>query len=93
MFNKRPGVRAIGVGEVSRWIMSKAILFVLKGTSRKLLVLATFVSQIAGIEAAIHSVREMFESEATEAMLLIDTRNAFNSEYRFSLISQKNEIR
>ena len=35
--------------------------------------------QIAGIEAAIHFMRDSFHSESTEAVLLVDASNAFNS--------------
>ena len=35
--------------------------------------------QIAGIEAAIYFMRESFSSESTEAVLLVDASNAFNS--------------
>ena len=55
--DKNPGVRPIGVCEVTRRIISKAILFVIKGDiqdsagSRQLC-----GGQIAGIEAAVHSV-------------------------------------
>ena len=35
-----------------------------------------------GCEAAIHSMREMFEDEENEAALLIDATNAFNAANR-----------
>ena len=35
--------------------------------------------QIAGVEAAVHAVRSSFLREDTEAVLLIDASNAFNS--------------
>ena len=34
---------------------------------------------IAGIEAAVHAVRSTFKEEGTEAVLLVDASNAFNS--------------
>ena len=37
------------------------------------------VGQIGGVEAVIHSVRELFDSDETEAVLLVDAQNAFNS--------------
>ena len=78
--DKNPGVRPIGVCEVARRIISKAILFVIKGDiqdaagSRQLC-----GGQIAGIEAAVHSVRKLFDNDTTEAILLVDANNAFNS--------------
>lgn len=35
--------------------------------------------QVAGIEAAVHSVRSLFTKESTEALLLVDASNAFNN--------------
>ena len=37
------------------------------------------VGQISGIEAAVHAVKTIFNSSDTEAVLLVDTTNAFNS--------------
>ena len=37
------------------------------------------VGQIGGVEAVIHSVRELFDSDEKEAVLLVDAQNAFNS--------------
>ena len=62
--DKNPGVRPIGACEVTRRIISKAILSVIKGDiqdsagSRQLC-----GGQIAGIEAAVHSVRKLFEND------------------------------
>ena len=35
--------------------------------------------QISGIETAVHAVRTLFKKEETEALLLVDASNAFNS--------------
>ena len=35
--------------------------------------------QISGIEAAVHAVRTAFDSSDTEAVLMVDATNAFNS--------------
>jgi len=35
--------------------------------------------QVAGIEAAIHAMRETFSDSDNEAVLLVDASNAFNS--------------
>ena len=35
--------------------------------------------QVSGVEASIHAVRKMFDCEETEAVLVVDASNAFNS--------------
>ena len=35
--------------------------------------------QLAGIEVAVHAVRSIFSNAETEAILLVDASNAFNS--------------
>ena len=45
----------------------------------KILFVQTCASHGAGAEAAIHGMRELFEEEEAEAVLLIDASNAFNS--------------
>ena len=35
--------------------------------------------QISGIDAAVHAVRALFQSDENEAVLLVDASNAFNS--------------
>ena len=78
--DKSPGVRPVGIGETSRRIVSKAILLVLRqdvidcaGS------LQLCAGQDSGCEAAVHAVRQMFEDDNTEALLLVDADNAFNS--------------
>ena len=63
-----------------RRIMAKAVLQIVKGdiqdtTGTKQLC----TGQIAGVEIATHAAHYSFEHEDTEAVLLIDARNAFNS--------------
>lgn len=61
-------------------MISKAILFVIKGDmqeapgSRQLC-----GRQIAGIEAAVHSVRHLFASEKIKTVFLMDASNTFIS--------------
>ena len=59
--DKRPGVRPIGIGDVSRRIVAKAILFsvgedVMAAAGR----LQTCAGHAAGSEAAIHAMRDLF---------------------------------
>ena len=78
--NKNPGVRPIGVGEVLRCIMRKAINWVLKDDIQESAgPLQTATGLKAGAEAAIHSMRQIFEDPTTEAVILVDANNAFNS--------------
>ena len=78
--DKRPGVRPIGICEVVRRITSKAILFVIKGDIQEAAGSCQLCGgEIAGIEAAVHAVRQLFNNENTEALLLVDASNAFNS--------------
>ena len=78
--DKCPGVRPIGIGEVHRRIVTKAILVLLKqdilDASGPLQVCA---GQESGCEAAIHAMRQIFAGEETEGALLVDATNAFNS--------------
>ena len=78
--DKRPGLRPIGVGEVLRRISAKVVMSIVKEdviTSCSKVQMCS--GQAAGSEAVIHSMREMFENEESEAILLVDAANAFNS--------------
>ena len=78
--NKNPGVRPIGVGEVLRRIVGKSIAWVLKDDIQEAAgPLQTATGLQGGAEAAIHSMKIIFEQEDTEAVILIDASNAFNS--------------
>ncbi len=78
--NKNPRVRPIGVCETARRIMAKAILFIPQGDIQDADgSLQLCAGQIAGAEAAVHTTREAFASDNTEAVLLVDASNAFNS--------------
>ena len=86
--DKNPGVRPIGVCEVPRRIISKAILFVIKGDIQEAAGATQLCGgQIAGIEAAVHAIRQLFSSDKTEAILLVDASNAFNSLSRVNALA------
>ena len=82
--NKSPGaeqlhVRPIGVGEVLRRITGKAIAWALSDDIQEAggsLQVSTGLK--AGAEAAIHSMKEIFEKDGTEGVILVDAENAFN---------------
>ena len=78
--SKNPGVRPIGVGEVVRHIIGKAIKRVVK---KDVMLSAGPLQACSGIpsggEAVIHAVRETFERAGMEGVWLVDASNAFNS--------------
>ena len=77
---KDPGVRPIGIGEVLRRIISSATVALLKPELVQATApLQTCAGLAGGIEASIHAMRQMFMDENTEAILLVDASNAFNS--------------
>ena len=85
--NKNPGVRPIGIGDTSRRIIAKAILSILRPDIQEVAGLHQLCAgQSAGAESAVHAARRLFESEETEAILLVDAKNAFNSINRYSAL-------
>ena len=85
--DKSPGVRPIGVGEVLRRLIAKVVLKVAHEDIKKI----TGSHQLcAGHEAAcdssVHAITKVFELENTEAVLLVDASNAFNSLNRQSAL-------
>ena len=78
--NKNPGLRPIGIGEVVRRIIGKAVTTVTKKEMKKAAGgLQLCVSQEGGAEAGIHSMVDVFEDESTEGVIQVDDNNAFNS--------------
>ena len=67
----------MGIGEVLRRIVGKAIMSIVQRD----MVSATAPIQVCaglpgGVEAAVHAVREIYNSPDTEAIILVDTDNA-----------------
>ena len=78
--DKRPGVRPIGVGEVLRRIVGKAVLVVVGPDVQSAAgSLQLCAGQTCGIEAAVHAMRDIFQQDSSEAVLLVDAKNAFNT--------------
>ena len=78
--DKCPGVRPIGVGEVPRRIIAKAILRTIgKDIEEAAGPLQVCAGQDGGCEAAVHAMRAIFQDADTEGCLLVDASNAFNS--------------
>ena len=85
---KQPsGIRPIGIGEVLRRIIGKAVVTEIKGeimeTAGSLQLCA---GQKAGCEAAAHAMNEIYEEESTDAVLFVDASNAFNSLNREAML-------
>ena len=75
-----PGVRPIGIGEILRRLIGKVVV----GNIRDDIInaagpLQTCAGLKSGIEASIHAMRQIFEKDDTEALLLVDAENAFNN--------------
>ena len=77
--DKCPGVCPIGVAEVVRRILGKAILSDV-GTDVQQAAGTTQLcaSQEAGCEASIHAMQKIFTDEGNEGALLVEASNAFN---------------
>lgn len=67
--------------------MSKAILSVLKWD-----ILHSSAGLDSGCEAAIHAVCDLYSQPDTEAILLIDASNAFNSHARNTALMNIQEL-
>ena len=78
--NKNPGVRPIGIGDTARRIIAKSVLTIIRGDIQDAAGTSQLCAgQIAGVEAAVHTVHSIFKDNNTEAVLLVDASNAFNS--------------
>ena len=78
--NKNPGVRPIAIGKVPRRIIAKSILKVIRNDIQEAGVpLEACAGHEAGCEAAVHAMNEIMSLDETEAVLLVDTNNAFNT--------------
>ena len=85
--DKNPGVRPIGICEVVRRIIAKAILSITRVDIED--AAGSFqlcAGQKSGTEAAVHAMNLAFQDESCEAVLLVDASNAFNSLNRQSAL-------
>lgn len=78
--SKDPGVRPIGIGEVLRRIIGKAVTNIIKedivmGAGNFQL----YGDQKSSAELAIRAATELFENDDSHGILQIDANNAFNS--------------
>ena len=85
--DKNPGVRPIGVSEVLRRIIGKVIIDTISPEILKSAgPLQLCAGQQAGCEAAVHAMNDIFQEEQTDAILLVDASNAFNSINRKAML-------
>ena len=77
--DKCPGVCPVGIGEVVRRIVGKAVMKVVKRDLQQAIgSIQLCAGQDAGCEAAVHAMEQLFTADDTEAMILVDATNAFN---------------
>ena len=77
--DKSPGVRPIGVSEVLRRIIGKAIMTVLKADILNLTGYQQLCAGLgSGCEVAVHAVMDLSEEDATHGFIQIDANNTFN---------------
>ena len=72
-------VRPTGVGEVVRRICGKCVMNVAKKNVAASGSFQLCAGQKSGSEAAIHAMHAIFETDDTDAVVLIDASNAFNA--------------
>ena len=78
--DKCPGIRPIGIGETVRRIIGKSIAVTIREDIQAAAgSLQVCAGHLSGCEAAVHAMRQIFENPVTEAALLVDASNAFNS--------------
>ena len=74
-----PGVTPIGVGEVLRRVIGKAILTVLMSDMLNFTGYQQLCTGLkSGCEVAVHAVVDLFEEDASYGFIQIGTSNAFN---------------
>ena len=77
--DKCPGVRPIGIGEVARRIMGKAIATVIGNEIQEAAgPLQTCAGHLSGCEAAVHAMHQVFGDDNVKGVILVHATNAFN---------------
>ena len=84
---KNPGVRPIGIGEVIRRVIGKAILSIIGNDIQEAAGSQQLCAgQDCGIEATIHAMTDVYNSPDVDGVLMADASNAFNSLNRAACI-------
>ena len=77
--DKSPGLRPVGVGEMARRIIGKAVMSVTGPKVQESVgALQLCAGHPVGVEAAIHAMRDFLNDDSSDGILLIDADNAFN---------------
>ena len=77
---KNPGLCLIGIGEILRWRTDKVIMFhIQEDLISSVGSLQVCAGHEAGCKKIIHTMHKIYEEEESEAILLVDASNAFNS--------------
>ena len=78
-FDKRPGVRPIGIGKCRQRLEAKAMALATGIDLQELCAADQLCAgSKAGVEAAVHVMQEVFDDPDTDCLLLVDASNAFN---------------
>ena len=78
--DKQPGVRPIGIGEIPRCTIAKAVLHLVDLDIREACgALQVYAGCEGGCEAAVHAVCRLFFDPESLTALLLDASNAFSS--------------
>ncbi len=81
--DKCPGVRPIGVGEVLRRIVCRAISITLRLDIKEAAgPMQLCAGHESGCEAAVHTMREIYNDPSTDGVLLVDASNAFDQLFK-----------
>jgi len=77
--DKCPGLRPVGVGEIARRIIGKAVMAVTGEKVQEAVgALQLCAGHPVGVESAIHAMRGFLDDDSSDGILLIDADNAFN---------------
>ena len=77
--DKMPGVRPIGIEEVVRRAISKAIVGAIQDEIKQVAGCSQLCAGMeAGCEVGVHAMRKIFDNPSCEAVLFADATNAFN---------------
>ena len=78
--DKNPGLRPIGIGEILRRIAGKVVITSIRNEIISSVgSLQVWAGHDAGCESLIHAMQTIYQDETTEAVILVDASNAFNS--------------